>query len=78
MEFGPYDIRVNTILPGAVDTPMITEETRAGEGFIGKIPIPRAGRPERQPDAPDHRPLLPELRPVAPHDLPADDLPASR
>lgn len=39
-------IRVNTVCPGAVDTPMITEDTRAGVGFISRIPIPRAGRPE--------------------------------
>lgn len=45
-EFGPYGIRVNTICPGAVDTPMITEETRQGTGFISTIPIPRAARPE--------------------------------
>ena len=45
-EFGPYGIRVNTICPGAVDTPMISEETRQGTGFITTIPIPRAGRPE--------------------------------
>lgn len=45
-EYGPYGIRVNTICPGAVDTAMISEETRAGVGFIAGIPIPRAGRPE--------------------------------
>jgi len=46
LEYGEYGIRVNTICPGAVDTPMISEATRAGEGFIAGIPIPRAGRPE--------------------------------
>lgn len=46
IEFGEYGIRVNTVLPGAVDTVMISEATRAGEGFIAGIPIPRAGRPE--------------------------------
>lgn len=45
-EFGTYGIRVNTICPGAVDTPMISEQTREGTGFISTIPIPRAGRPE--------------------------------
>jgi 3alpha(or 20beta)-hydroxysteroid dehydrogenase len=44
-EYGPYGIRVNTVCPGAVDTPMISEETRAGTGFITTVPIPRAGRP---------------------------------
>lgn len=46
LEFGQYGIRVNAICPGAVDTPMISEATRVGEGFIAGIPIPRAGRPE--------------------------------
>ncbi|NHF62140.1 SDR family NAD(P)-dependent oxidoreductase [Microcella pacifica] len=45
-EFGALGIRVNAICPGAVDTPMISEETRQGVGFISTIPIPRAGRPE--------------------------------
>lgn len=44
-ELGRYGIRVNTICPGAVDTPMISEETRAGVGFISGIPVPRAGEP---------------------------------
>ena len=46
LEYGEFGIRVNSICPGAVDTPMITEATRAGEGFVAGIPIPRAGRPE--------------------------------
>ncbi len=45
-EYGAYGIRVNAICPGAVDTVMISEETRAGSGFISTIPIPRAGRPD--------------------------------
>ncbi|QTV79081.1 SDR family NAD(P)-dependent oxidoreductase [Microbacterium sp. NIBRBAC000506063] len=45
-ELADDGIRVNTVCPGAVDTPMITEDTRAGVGFISRIPIPRAGRPE--------------------------------
>src|SRR5690625_4150130 len=45
-ELGAYGIRVNAILPGAIDTPMMSEEERSGEGFIATIPIPRGGRPE--------------------------------
>lgn len=45
-EYGREGIRVNTVCPGAIDTPMITEETRAGRGFIASMPIPRIGQPE--------------------------------
>lgn len=45
-EYGQFGIRVNTICPGAVDTAMISEDTRAGIGFIADIPIPRVSRPE--------------------------------
>src|SRR5699024_8432172 len=43
-ELGPHGIRVNCVCPGAIDTQLISEDTRAGVGFISKIPIPRAGR----------------------------------
>lgn len=45
-EYGRFGIRVNTVCPGAVDTPMISEDARAGVGFIAGIPLPRAGQPE--------------------------------
>lgn len=44
-ELGPDGIRVNCVCPGAIDTPMISEETRAGRGAVAGQPIPRAGRP---------------------------------
>lgn len=45
-ELAEWGIRVNTVCPGAVDTQMASDDTRAGVGFITRIPIPRAGRPE--------------------------------
>lgn len=46
IEYGKYGIRVNSVCPGAVDTPMATPDTREGRGFITRIPVPRVGRPE--------------------------------
>ncbi|MEV0054997.1 SDR family NAD(P)-dependent oxidoreductase [Saccharopolyspora shandongensis] len=44
-ELGEFGIRVNCICPGAIDTAMISEETRAGGGAVANQPIPRAGAP---------------------------------
>jgi len=41
-ELGRDQIRVNSVHPGAVDTPMLTEDMRANEGFI---PLGRIGTP---------------------------------
>lgn len=46
LELGEHGIRVNAVCPGAMDTQMISEESRAGGGAVGGLPIPRAGRPE--------------------------------
>lgn len=46
LELGQNGIRVNCICPGAVDTQMISEEARSGQGVVAGLPIPRAGRPE--------------------------------
>jgi 3alpha(or 20beta)-hydroxysteroid dehydrogenase len=44
-ELGVHGIRVNCVCPGAIDTQMISEETRAGRGAIARQPIPRVGTP---------------------------------
>lgn len=45
-ELGPLGIRVNTICPGAIDTAMVSEATRAGGGAVANLPIARVGRPD--------------------------------
>jgi 3alpha(or 20beta)-hydroxysteroid dehydrogenase len=49
LELGRYGIRVNSVHPGAVDTPMIaTPEFEAVDrgGLYQRLPIPRMARPE--------------------------------
>lgn len=45
-ELGSRGIRVNTICAGAIDTAMVSEETRNGRGAVQRLPIARVGRPE--------------------------------
>jgi len=41
-ELAPFNIRVNAVLPGLIDTPMVS--AREGrEAFIGKVPLGRIG-----------------------------------
>ncbi len=49
LELAPLGIRVNTISPGAIDTPMaasIKQDAKTFEGFMAKVPLKRMGKPE--------------------------------
>ncbi len=49
VDLAPYNIRVNTVCPGMIDTPMvdsIKQDEKAMEALLAKIPMKRAGKPE--------------------------------
>ena len=49
LELAPLGIRVNTIAPGAIDTPMavsVKQDAKTLEGFMAKVPLRRMGKPE--------------------------------
>jgi 3-oxoacyl-[acyl-carrier protein] reductase len=51
-ELGRYNIRVNAVAPGFIDTPMARSiPDRALDGIVARTPLKRIGRPEELADA---------------------------
>lgn len=49
LELAPYNIRVNAISPGAIETPMIEpikSDSKTMEGLMARVPMHRVGKPE--------------------------------
>lgn len=47
LEFVPYNIRVNVIHPGAIETPMTTVDAKGvAEEFVKNVPLKRMAKPE--------------------------------
>ncbi|MDO8601178.1 MAG: glucose 1-dehydrogenase [bacterium] len=49
VELAPFNIRVNAIAPGAIDTPMVQEtgmDQKAIEGMLTRVPLRRMGKAE--------------------------------
>ncbi len=49
LELGQYNIRVNAIAPGAIDTPMIAgvkQDQKTMEGILARSPLHRVGEPQ--------------------------------
>ncbi len=48
-ELAPFNIRVNAIAPGAIDTPMVKDiksDPKSMKGVLARIPMQRMGKPE--------------------------------
>jgi NAD(P)-dependent dehydrogenase (short-subunit alcohol dehydrogenase family) len=53
LELAPYNIRVNAIAPGMIETPMldpIKQDPKAMEGILARVPLSRMGKPEEIAD----------------------------
>jgi len=46
LELAPYDIQVNAIAPGFIETDMVKDLGKRKETFLEKIPLGRFGVPE--------------------------------
>ncbi len=49
LELAPFNIRINAISPGAIETPMIEplkQDPKTMEGFLARVPMHRVGNPE--------------------------------
>ncbi len=53
LELAPYNIRVNAIAPGMIDTPMINQvkqDPKSIGGILARVPLGRVGKPEEIAD----------------------------
>lgn len=49
VELAPYNIRVNAVAPGMIETPMIEQvkqDPKTLEGILARVPMKRVGKPE--------------------------------
>jgi NAD(P)-dependent dehydrogenase (short-subunit alcohol dehydrogenase family) len=54
VELAPYNIRVNAIAPGVIDTPMIDstkQDPKTMEAMLARVPMHRVGKPEEVSNA---------------------------